>query len=553
MSQSWQRSQSEAAYYHSVVILRVPNGAVFNHFIQVDQTTFDRCSDLKRVVRPKSSVSDISTYSLFITVKSKKPDGKQNPLYTTINRLRSNWRLVENNSILFLSVREYGHCLEGVPYWVPETSPNYFPTEAESESHSSTPDHSSTSDTSLVNELFAPLEGSPSAYFSSLPPTPTEEVLAPSAPTEAPAKRPTDAQHPMNGSNLPTLARPGFPAMTGQSAAAMAGPLLAALAGPSGYAPFTGLPAMSAPPPPAPNNTAQGGLLPLPAFLQQTNTGPTATSLEEMFASIRHGGPQDLNTMLDPTIQKLGNAAAKMRNLNAAITREVDRLANGVPSLLAQAALVKMPYGADFSEDYFKECNEAFLNISLWHTKRSIEELIRIRNEEWAVWDQLMASLAPRKLTQQEWEQMNVIMESKLRNYAPMATNCTDPKTLKFLLPPDTEKRHTFVGPNQALRSMYTTSGQRPPGKENAQNTTARSENRDNPQQQTTSFQANRSRPTLRNYNNQRRPQRQRNRRSPVSDGYESEGGGRGTSTNQREARYYQNKRHHTDRPERNK
>jgi len=52
-----------------------------------------------------------------------------------------------------------------------------------------------------------------------------------------------------------------------------------------------------------------------------------------------------------------------MRNLNAAITREVDRLANGVPSLLAQAPMVKMPYGADFSEEYFKECNEAFLNI----------------------------------------------------------------------------------------------------------------------------------------------------------------------------------------------
>ena len=32
----------------------------------------------------------------------------------------------------------------------------------------------------------------------------------------------------------------------------------------------------------------------------------------------------------------------------------------------------------------------------------SIEELIRIRNAEWAIWDQLMSNLAPKKLSQQE-------------------------------------------------------------------------------------------------------------------------------------------------------
>ena len=68
---------------------------------------------------------------------------------------------------------------------------------------------------------------------------------------------------------------------------------------------------------------------------------------------------------------------------------------------------------------------------------------------------------------------MNLIMESKIRNNTPMATNYTDPKTLKFLVPPDSDKRHTFVGPNQALKSVYAISGQKPPGREHTQKATS--------------------------------------------------------------------------------
>lgn len=129
-----------------------------------------------------------------------------------------------------------------------------------------------------------------------------------------------------------------------------------------------------------------------------------------------------------------------------------------IPFLLAQAPVVKLPYASEFSSEYYADCNSMYLECSMKHSQRTIEELERIRELEIEKWEQLRST---RELTDQDWEYIHSMAQTRIQHLPSIPTNY--PAELKFLLPPDPKKRQNFIGPNPALRAIYTTSGQRPP------------------------------------------------------------------------------------------
>jgi hypothetical protein len=157
-------------------------------------------------------------------------------------------------------------------------------------------------------------------------------------------------------------------------------------------------------------------------------------------------------------LQKLGLLRARIENVRAAILRDTSQNCSTLPALLVAAPVIAVPCTQLFAEGYYSDINEILLKASQLVSKRTVDELERIRLSLEAEYHKTLSTW---KLSDEEWNTVEAIVHSRTdRNIR--IRDRTEPTNPAFVIPPDVSKGHTLITPNPELRTLNKTTGRIP-------------------------------------------------------------------------------------------
>lgn len=160
----------------------------------------------------------------------------------------------------------------------------------------------------------------------------------------------------------------------------------------------------------------------------------------------------------DEKLQKLGLLRARIENVRAAILRDTSQNCLNLPALLVAAPVIAVPCTQLFAEGYYSDINEILLKASQLVSKRTVDELERIRLSLEAEYHKSLSTWKP---SDEEWNTVEAIVHSRTdRNI--QIRDRTEPTNPAFVIPPDVSKGHTLITPNPELRTLNKTTGRIP-------------------------------------------------------------------------------------------